>query len=102
MNENITVEIVQFTSKEGIDEKAFLQASDAMMMDLKKQDGFIDRELLKSEDNQWVDVVHWKSLANAELAAKNVMNSPTCLEFFQMMDQDSVKMMHFERIRRYE
>ena len=102
MNENITIEIVQFKSKEGTDEKAFLQASDAMMMDLKKQEGFIDRELLKSEDNQYVDIVHWKSLVNAELAAKNVMNISSYLEFFQMMDQDSIKMMHFKQIRRYE
>ena len=102
MNENHTIEVVQFTSVQGTDEKVFLEASDAMMIDLKKQRGFIDRELLKSEDNQWIDIVHWRKLADAELAAKNVMSIPACLKFFEMIDEASMKMMHYKQIRRYE
>ncbi|MCZ7362749.1 MAG: hypothetical protein O8C58_05380, partial [Candidatus Methanoperedens sp.] len=62
MNENLTIEIVEFKSLKGTDEKVFLEASDTMMKDLKKQSGFINRELLKSEDDQWIDIVHWRSL----------------------------------------
>jgi len=102
MTENLTIEMVQFRSLKGMDEKVFLDASDAMMTDLKKQRGFIDRELLKSEDDQWIDIVHWKSLGDAQLAARNVMSIPTCLTFFKMMDEGTVKMMHFRQVRKYK
>lgn len=101
MNENLTIEIVEFKLLKGPDEKVFLEASDTMMKDLKKQSGFINRELLKSEDDQWIDIVHWRSLADAELAAKNVMSIPSCLKFFKMIDEATLKMMHLRQVRKY-
>lgn len=102
MKDNLTVELVQFKLAKGKDEKAFLEASDEMMIDLRKQSGFIDRELLKGEDNEWIDVIHWENLAEAKLAAKYVMSIPSCLKFFEMIDQESIKMMHLDQVREYK
>ena len=102
MTNDLAIELVQFKLAQGKDEKAFLEASDEMMIDLKKQSGFIDRELLKGENNLWVDIVHWKSLREAEQAAKNVMSIPSCLKFFEMINQESIKMMHLDQVREYK
>jgi heme-degrading monooxygenase HmoA len=96
------VEISQFQLAKGVDEQSFLNAANAVQENfLKKQSGFIDRELLRAENGQWVDILHWKTAADAQRAAKEAMNNPTAAEFFQKMDPASVKMMHLEQMRIY-
>jgi quinol monooxygenase YgiN len=95
------VEIVQFRLSQGRDERAFLAASDAMMADLRKQPGFISRELLKLGGGEWMDIVHWESIEDAEAAEEAVMTIPSCLAFFGMIDQASIRMMHVEQLKEY-
>jgi heme-degrading monooxygenase HmoA len=84
---NELIEVVEFKLAKGTDEKAFLEASDTMMPDLRKQSGFIRRELLRDADGQWLDIIHWKSRAEFEQAGRNVMSIPSCLRFFEILDQ---------------
>ena len=62
----------------------------------KKQQGFIGRTFAKAEGNEWVEVIRWQSMADAEAASKAAMESPACAPMFGMIDEPSVKMMHFE------
>jgi hypothetical protein len=100
MGDSPAVEVVQFKLAGGVDEKAFLEASDAMMPELGKLSGFITRELLKGED-EWMDIVHWNSLDEARQAAAKVMSIPACLRFFEMIDQSGLKVSHLEQARSY-
>jgi hypothetical protein len=96
------IEISQFRLAKGVDEQSFLKGANAVQETfLKKQNGFIERELLKDENGQWVDILHWKTRADAERAAKEAMNNPVAAEFFQKMDPASIKMMHLEQMRMY-
>lgn len=101
MSENRAVELVLYKAVEGTGEDDFLEASDAMMSDLMGLSGFIDRELAKNEDGYWLDIVHWNSLEEAQQAANDALNIPSCLAFFEMIDDADMKMMHFEGIRTY-
>ena len=85
-NTDVIIEWAPFTLKDGIEEQALLEAANAIQAHfLLKQKGYIKRELLKGKDRQWVDIVHWQSLADAEQAASDVLQSPICIEYFTMM-----------------
>jgi heme-degrading monooxygenase HmoA len=85
MNLELTVEIVQFELIDGVEEIEFLQDADSMIPELKSQPGFIKRALLKSPDGQWMDIVHWNSLSEAQQAAENVLSLPNCLNYFRKL-----------------
>jgi hypothetical protein len=91
------LEIVTFKIKDGVNLPDFLTASAELEEGFaRKQEGFISRIFAKGEDNEWVDVIRWRTMADAEAAAKAAMQSPACAPMFGMIDEASVKMMHFE------
>ena len=97
-----TVEVVQFHLVEGTDEKAFLEAFDAMQSEfLTNAKGFIDRELIKGQYDEWMDIIHWNSLPEAEEAARQATSHPVCLRFFGMIDEMSMTIMYLQQMREY-
>ena len=99
---NLTLELVQFKTKDGIDEDSFLNASEGIMEDVKKLSGFVSRDLVKGTDRLWFDIVYWNSLSEAQEAAKKFFEHPSCLKYFQFIDESSVNVMHLERIHNFE
>ncbi|AHK14653.1 hypothetical protein [Thalassolituus oleivorans] len=54
---NRTIEWAPYTLKDGIDESDLIQAAtDVETQFLKQQPGYLQRQLLKGKDNQWVDL----------------------------------------------
>ncbi len=93
------VEIAQFKIATGVDEQSFLKEAEAVQRDfLEKQKGYMDRELLKGEDGQWIDIVHWRSMEEAKRATDAIMQNPDCCGFLQKIDPASVKMMHLRQL----
>jgi len=91
------LEIVTFKIKGGVNVPDFLQASAAMEEGFaRKQAGFLSRTFARREGNEWVDVIRWQTMADAEAASKAAMESAACAPMFGMIDEPSVKMMHFE------
>ena len=91
------LEIVIYKIKDGVMLPDFLKASAELEEGFaKKQEGFLSRTFAKAEGNEWVDVIRWKTIADAEAASKAAMQSPACAPMFGMIDEPSVKMMHFE------
>jgi hypothetical protein len=107
-SENPTIEWAPFRLAPGVDEAAFLKASSELQTEfVSKQRGFIKRELLKGKDNQWVDIIYWRSREEAEQAGKNAMNSAICQKYFSLMasfDQNdpNAGVFHFEQVKAYQ
>ena len=40
------------------------------------------RQLLKGQEGEWVDIVHWESLEDAQKAQEAAMGSETCMPMF--------------------
>ena len=104
--QNVIVEWAPFELAEGVDEATLLAASEALQTGfLSQQRGFIHRELLKGQANQWADAVYWNSLEEAEQAAQNAANSPICYRYFTLMDADHTDpgagVLHFQRVKSY-
>ena len=101
MSNTHTLEVALFRLKNGTDEEAFLTATDATNSALKSYGGFIRREVLKSEDGHWLDLVYWSSLEEALSAAEQIMSDPSCHPFLEMLDMESVTMLHLHPVRTY-
>ena len=97
------IEIAQFKLVAGVSEEDFLKEAEAVQKNfLEKQSGYIDRELLKSDDDLWVDVLHWNSMGEAQKAAEVMMDDPATQGLMQKIDPSSVKMLHLEQVKSWE
>lgn len=97
-NQPIT-EIVIFKLNPGVNEAAFLQAAEAIMPTIRALPGFMDRQLLKGEQGQWLDVVHWQS-RDAALRAAEIFPTLECAHsFITLIDEASLTMLHLDPVR---
>lgn len=80
------IEWAPFTLLDDKNESLLLKTSEDLQKNfLSKQEGFIKRELLKSSNNRWVDLVYWKNKETAEKAMKNAASSSICSQYFSLM-----------------
>ncbi len=91
-----TVELVLLRLQPGADEDAFVRAAQATTSDLRALDGYASCELLRADDGQWVDIVHWSSRGQALAAAEQFPTLPSAQVFGSLMDGESIRMMHLE------
>lgn len=96
------IELVLFTLKDGYAPKQFLEAANASMADLRTMPGFLSRELMKNEQGQWVDLIHWNSLEKALAAAAVFPQMESAQPFMEMIEHAQTRMMHLEQLRSYE
>lgn len=98
----MVVELAQFKTKHGVSDAEVLTASqEAHDGFLAKQKGYVSREFLKSGDGEWVDIVHWESIEDAQAAMNAFMGHPSTKEFGEVIDPSSIKMMHLKVVKKY-
>jgi heme-degrading monooxygenase HmoA len=52
---------------------------------LAAQPGFVRRELLRKSDGEFIDIVHWRSAADAEAIMHKAAQSEACALYFSVM-----------------
>lgn len=98
----MVIELAQFKAKPGVSDEEVLAASqEAHDGFLAKQKGYVSRELTKSSEGEWVDIVHWETMEDAQAAMQNFMGSPSTKKFVEIIDDSSVKMMHLGVAKKY-
>lgn len=98
----MVVETAQFKTKPGVSDREFLAASKVTHDKyLSKCKGFVSRELLKTEDGTWLDVVHFETMKDAEASAKGFLGNPETKAFEDAIDPASASMNHFTVIEGY-
>lgn len=96
------IELAQFKTKAGVSEAEVLQASqEAHDGFLAKQTGYVSRELLKSGEGEWVDIVHWETMEDAQAAMNAFIGHTSTKKFGEIIDPSSIKMMHLELAKKY-
>ena len=88
------VEMVIFSTKNGVADKDVLARSQAINSVLREQGGFIHRTFCQRDDGKWVDIVYWDNLDNARRAAEYVMKDDICMSFFKLIDQQDMDFRH--------
>lgn len=89
-----TIELVQFRLRAGVDERTFLAAVADTQAAITRLPGFLSRELLRGDDGLWVDLVHWRSKAEALAAAEAFGAMPEVAAFASMIDEKEMTMLH--------
>lgn len=98
----MVVEMAQFKTKTGVADDEVLAASqEAHDGFLAVHKGFVSRELLKSDNGEWVDIVHWETMEDATAAMQGFLGHASTKKFEDVIDPTTVKMMHLVVARTY-
>jgi hypothetical protein len=98
-NETI-LEVVHFKLKECIAEEGFISAYDAMENDFfRKVEGYIKRELVKTDNGEWIDTVYWRTIHHAYQGTEEAVLNPICVNCFKMMNEYSIKVSRMKLVR---
>ena len=83
----VVVEVAPFQLSTGTTE-AELQAASSKLQEefLSKQPGYLQRDLLKKSDREYIDIVHWASKADAQKAMQAAPQHAVCRTYFQLME----------------
>ena len=96
----MSVEISQFRLVEDADTSAFVAAAEETQTGfLERQEGFVSRDLLRSEDGMWMDIVRFDSMAAAQAAFQAFTGHPSATTFESMLDVSSMSMTHWSAER---
>jgi len=98
----MVIELAQFKTKSGVTDAEVLAASqEAHDRFLAKQKGYVSRELLKSSEDEWVDIVHWETMEDAQTAMNSFIGHPSTKKFGEVIDPSTIKMMHLQLAKKY-
>lgn len=64
---------------------------------VSRQPGFISRESAAGENHDWVVIVHWRSVKDADASMNSFANAPAAREFMDSIDANSMKMTRYQR-----
>ncbi len=94
------VELVFFELKEGVSEKDFLLASENFEKNfVESQKGLFSRNLIKSENNLWADMVVWETMNDAMKAGKKIGSEDASKNYMTFLNQTSIKVNHMSIIQ---
>jgi len=88
------MEVVTFRLVAGVSDAEFLRHARGTEAALAAQPGFLRRSLLRDDTGFWTDLVAWRSLTDAEVAAQAMMADPAFAPFLAAIDMASVRMQH--------
>lgn len=96
------VEMAKFKLKSDVKDEDFLQAAENVQRDFLVQfKGLVSRELLKDENGEWTDLLHWTNAEDAKRAAEQFMSSPATKRFEGMIDPSTANMSHTTVIKKF-
>ncbi len=86
-SEPVVVEWAPFIKAKGVADQALIEAADKVNVEfLKKQKGYVSRELVKKNDDEYADILHWITKADAVAASEKVNDCAVCGVYFKLMD----------------
>lgn len=94
--------------KQGVGEKALVEASDAFQQAFAgRQPGILKRMLLRAKDGSHADLVFFANKEAAERVVAAEMESPACIDYFSVMNipegvSPEAGVLSFEHVKTYE
>jgi hypothetical protein len=90
-----TIESVVVTLAPGHNEGEFLKACAATDSFLRAQAGFLWRRIVKLDADRYMDILEWRTQADADAAMKASMTEACMAELMQTIDPHSVVVAHY-------
>jgi hypothetical protein len=89
----IVIEIVKFKLIPGTNSIDFKALDRAVEVEhVSKQPGFVARESAAGENGEWLVVVHWKSIKDAEASMASFKTAPAAQAFMSKVDASTMTM----------
>lgn len=98
LSKGAIVEVTSFKAKsEGVDSAAFQKKDGEVQQDYtSKQPGFIQRLGAVDEKGEYLVLVYWKAMSNAQASMKKFMTAPSVTDYVKMIDGPTMKMAHYK------
>lgn len=90
------LEVVEFYQTKQSSKDEFLAAAQKALNFAKGLEGFISTQLAQDEDGKYINVVKWRDMECAKVAAQNFMTYPEVQDFISVIDPEGMKMHHYE------
>jgi hypothetical protein len=96
----VGMEFSTFKLKEGVSETELFKAADeAVNGFMSKEEGFLGHSILRGEHGVYVDVLFAASKQQAVQICAKWVNNPFCSAYLEKIQEDSVNLSFFERIK---
>lgn len=92
---NRTIESVVVALAPGRSEEEFLKACSATDSFLQRQPGFMWRRIVKLDPGRYMDILEWRSQAEADAAMKASMSEACMADLMDTLDPHSVVVAHY-------
>jgi len=92
------IEIVTFKLKAGVAAAEFAPIDKAVEREhVARQPGFVSRESAHGEDGEWLVIVHWRSMKDAEASMATFEKAPAAAQFMSKIDASTMRMKRYAR-----
>lgn len=92
------IEIATFTLKDGVSYEDFAPIDKAVEMEhVSKQAGFISRESAKGQNGEWLVVVHWSTIEDADASMNSFMSAEAASGFMEKIDASTMSMKRYSK-----
>lgn len=68
---------------------------DIEIQHISKQKGFISRKSAVGDNHDWLVIVHWDSVKDAEVSMSSFIDEPAAKKFTNSIDASSMKMSRY-------
>lgn len=89
------IEQVSFRARSPEADQRMAEAAWAAQPAIERLPGFVSRQFGRGEDGEWIDVIRWRSMADARHAAQHAGSDPALAAFFGLIDMQSTQMRHY-------
>ena len=86
------VELVFFRSKTDATTEAVLDSARKIQELAMSMSSSFKIELLRTDDGEWVEIVHWDSQAEAHRVEQAMMSNPEAQQAMAVMQENSIRM----------
>ncbi|GAL31568.1 hypothetical protein JCM19240_4999 [Vibrio maritimus] len=92
------IEIATFKLNDGVTVEEFTPLDKAVeMQHVSQQPGFISREAAHGDNGEWLVVVHWETIEDAEASMNSFMTAEAAKEFMSHLDANTMSMKRYSK-----
>jgi len=92
------IEVVTFKLKAGVAAAEFAPIDKAVERDhVARQPGFVSRESAHGADGEWLVIIHWRSVKDADASMASFEKVPAAAPFMAKIEASTLSMKRFER-----
>ena len=102
MKNAIITELVTFKALEAVTDEQLISKADSLNDFQKKQDGFLDAELVKDvKENEWYLIYHYENMEKVKAIGEKLRNSKEFGEFIHLVIPGSLSITFYHKLRKW-